>query len=141
MEIFAARLKSARKAKGFSQRELGALVGMDQGHISRLEHGGKGISMDHLQAMARELGVTVSHLLGEDVEAARKKSAPTGARAKLLTDSKAPAGLRDMASDTALADALKITEPEWRALSSIDLPGETDKDGYVQLLITLRAII
>ncbi len=140
MDIFAARLKSARKAKGMTQRELAARVGMDQGHISRLEHGGKGASMEHIQALARELGVAVSHLLGEDAGSHDMASRPSGLRGKLLSDYSAPAGLRDLASDSALADALKISEPEWRALASLDLPGEVRKDGYVQLLITIRAV-
>jgi len=141
MEIFAARLKAARQAKQLTQRELGTRVGMDQGHISRLEHGGKGLSTEHLQALARELGVTTSYLLGDDnqEESATYSSGPMRF-ANLLTDYEAPAGLRALASDSALVNALGITEREMEALASIKVPGEVTKDGFVQLLVTIRAV-
>lgn len=60
--------------------------------------------------------------------------------ADLLGEYKAPAGVGALASDNTLANALHITEPEWHALASIDLPGEISKDGHVQLLVTIRAI-
>jgi len=141
MEIFAARLKSARQAKQLTQRELGARVGMDQGHISRLEHGGKGLSTEHLQALARELGVSTSYLLGEDSqEDGASYTAGAPRFVNLLQDYEAPAGLRSLASDNALVSALGVTEREMEALASIKLPGEATKDGYVQLLVTIRAI-
>jgi len=140
MDILATRIKNARKAKGYTQRELADRTGMDQGHISRLENGGKGASMEYLQTLAKELGVTISYLLGEDIKESAKNLKGNGTRAALLSNNQVPAGLRALASDSALADALKITEAEWKALGSIDLPGEVSKDGYVQLLITVRTI-
>lgn len=141
MDIFAARLKAARQAKKLTQRDLGARVGMDQGHISRLEHGGRGLSMEHLQALGRELGVTTSYLLGEQSreDAGTYDTGPTPF-AHLLQDYDVPAGLRALASDAALLSALNVTEPEMEALASIKLPSEATKDGYVQLLVTIRAI-
>lgn len=124
-----------------TQRELGQRVGMDQGHLSRLEHGGKGLSTEHLQALARELGVTTSYLLGDDgQEEGASYTAGQLRFASLLQDYDVPAGLRALASDNALVGALGITEQEMEALSSIRLPGEATKDGYVQLLVTIRAI-
>lgn len=140
MDIFPARLKAARKAKRYTQRELAGLVGMDQGHISRLENGGKGVSMEHLQALAKELGVTISHLLGEDVRDESGAYAATGERGAILSNYDAPQGLRDLASNVNLIDVLKITDNEWMTLSSIQLPSDVSMDGYVQLLITVRAI-
>jgi transcriptional regulator with XRE-family HTH domain len=140
MDIFPTRLKSARQAKRFTQRELADRVGMDQGHISRLENGGKGISMEHLHTLAKELGVSISHLLGEDIMEDTANYNAKGERAKILANYKAPNGLRDLASDTALAEALKITDEEWKMLSSISVPTTVRKDGYVQLLVTVRAI-
>lgn len=105
-----------------------------------VENGGKGVSTDHLQALAKELGVTVSHLIGDETREAAGNYKASGTRAALLADYAAPDGLRQLASDTALTDALKITDAEWKALESIQLPGEVSKDGYVQLLITIRAI-
>jgi len=141
MEVFGARLKAARKAKPLIQRHLGKRVGMDQGHLSRLEHGGKNLSTEHLQALARELGVTTSHLLGEDSQERRGTyTAGTLRFAELLQDYDAPVGLRALAFDEALVGALGITEREMEALASIQLPDEATKDGYVQLLVTIRAI-
>jgi len=39
-----------------------------------------------------------------------------------------------------MADVLRIKPTEWEALLSMKLPGEVSKDGYVQLLITMRAV-
>ncbi len=140
MDILPARIKAARKARKLTQRELATLTGMDQGHISRLESGGKGVSMEHLHEIAKALGVTVSHLIGEDVREDRATYKTTGIRSALLSSHDTPAGLRQLASDSALADALKITDTEWKTLNSIQLTGEVNKDGYVQLLITIRAV-
>jgi transcriptional regulator with XRE-family HTH domain len=142
MEIFPARLKAARKARRYTQRQLADLIGIDQGHVSRLESGGKGVSMEHLQALARELGVTISHLLGEDLmeESGGYSTAATGVRATILSNYGTPQGLRDLASNADLIKALKITDNEWMALNSIQLPSDVSMDGYMQLLVTVRAI-
>lgn len=49
-------------------------------------------------------------------------------------------GLRDLARDDALVEALKMSEAEWQSLLSLAFEPPTDRDGYVQLLFTLRAI-
>jgi len=51
-----------------------------------------------------------------------------------------PKGLRDLAGDDSLIKAMRITAHELRTLASIDLPATVSKDGYVQLLMTLRSI-
>jgi transcriptional regulator with XRE-family HTH domain len=134
-------LKSARLARHMTQAQLAARVGVDASHISRLESGhGKGVSMEVVQAVARELGVTVSYLFGEEAREAEKEYGEGHPARAILTDYHAPQGLRDFAADKALADALRVTPDEWRALLSLELPTEVSKDGYVQLLITIRAI-
>ncbi|MES9947192.1 MAG: helix-turn-helix transcriptional regulator [Candidatus Thiodiazotropha sp.] len=140
MDVFPARLKAARKAKRYTQRELATLVDMDQGHISRLENGGKGVSIEHIQALARELDVTVSHLLGEDIKEDTAIYDATGQRAKILSNYNASQGLRDLASNVDLISTLKVSDEEWKTLNSIKLPNGISMDGYVQLLITIRAI-
>ena len=136
-----ARLKAARKAKGYTQAELATLAGMDQSHISHLENGSKRASMENIQAIASALGVTVSHLVGDDVrDTTHTEHGGEDTRAKVLSNYSAPEGLRELAADTALAQALKIIELEWEALASVKLPVDAGKDGYVQLLITIRAI-
>jgi hypothetical protein len=59
---------------------------------------------------------------------------------KILKDWKAPEGLKALVNDRELANALRVTEDEWKSLGSIKLPADVSKDGYVQLLITVRAI-
>ncbi|MES9969529.1 MAG: helix-turn-helix transcriptional regulator [Candidatus Thiodiazotropha sp.] len=140
MDVFPTRLKTARKAKHYTQRQLATLVGMDQGHISRLENGGKGVSIELIQALARELDVTVSHLLGEEIRDETGTYAATGERATILSDSSTPQGLRELASNQDLIDTLNITDADWTVLESIRLPDNVSMDGYVQLLITIRAI-
>jgi len=139
MDIFAERLKKARKARQLTQRELANLTKMDQGHISRLESGGKGVSMEHLHEIARALGVTVSHLIGEDIQEERGSYKTTGST-PAADNGNMPLGLRDLVNDKQLSSALNITETEWQALNSIQLMSEVSKDGYVQLLITIRAV-
>lgn len=140
MDVFPARLKAARKAKRYTQRELATLVEMDQGHISRLENGVKGVSIEHIQALARELDVTVSHLLGEEIRDETGAYEATGERATILSNYNAPQGLRELASNEGLIDTLKITDADLIVLKSIQLPDDVSMDGYVQLLFTVRAI-
>ncbi|HHJ80626.1 MAG TPA: helix-turn-helix domain-containing protein [Candidatus Tenderia electrophaga] len=138
MDIFSERLKKARKDRQLTQRELANLTKMDQGHISRLENGGKGISMEYLHEIAKALGVTVSHLIGEDIREDRASYQTNAGSPSINNDS--PAGLRELANDPQLTAALNISAAEWQALKSIQLANEVSKDGYVQLLITIRAV-
>jgi len=45
-----------------------------------------------------------------------------------------------LAADTAVTESLGITPAEWLQLASVNLPRTVTKEGYLQLLITLRAI-
>jgi hypothetical protein len=64
----------------------------------------------------------------------------TGVRATILSNYNAPQGLRDLASNRDIINVLKITDTEWMALNSIQLPNDVSMDGYMQLLVTVRAI-
>lgn len=130
------RIRSARKAKGWSQAELAKRVGMDQAHVSRLENGEVGASIETLSRIARELDVTASQLIGDDTP----DFGPEHPATLILKDDSAPDGLRAFARDADLVKALSVTSAEWEALASVKLPGGVTKDGYVQLLITIRAI-
>jgi transcriptional regulator with XRE-family HTH domain len=140
MDKLAPHLKDLRERKGLTQSGLGKLVGLDQTHISRLESGTKGVSNEKLRAIAEALGVTVSDLLGDALNIVKREYEPKHPARAILADQNAPHGLRTLAGDKALADALSITPDEWKALRSIKLPESVTKDGYVQLLITIRAI-
>ncbi|NOX75589.1 MAG: helix-turn-helix transcriptional regulator [Gammaproteobacteria bacterium] len=147
MEILAHTLKKARQAKGLSQAQLAARAGTGQGHISRMERGEKGASSDTLRAVARELDITLARLLGEEPEQQRGISEPdasystTNPANAILASPHAPAGLKQLAEDATLIAALNIQPMEWESLTSIRLPPGVDKQGYLQLLVTLRAII
>ncbi len=134
------RLRALRKSKSLTQAQLAKLAGIDQSHISRFEGGEKGVSTDVLRAISGALDVTLSDLVGDALDQTRKEYASDHPAREILSDHGAPSGLRELAGDKSLVDALRITEAEWLTLRSIDLPKGISKDGYVQLLITVRAI-
>ncbi len=59
-EHIARALRSAREARGFSQRELGAKTGVAQGYISRIENGAVDLRVSSLVALARALGLELT---------------------------------------------------------------------------------
>ncbi|WP_445005123.1 helix-turn-helix domain-containing protein [Halomonas mongoliensis] len=143
MQISSHRLRQTRLAKRLSQKELADLLDMDQTHISRAEKGERGLTADQLRLAAKVLGVSTDYLLGTDINEHQTtyRSAETSPeQRRLLTDYTAPVGLRELATELDLVKTLRITEDEWHALSSMSLPGQVSRDGYVQLLFTIRAI-
>lgn len=134
MDVLADRLSSARQAAGLLQRELAQRAGLDQSHLARVESGDRGLSSDALREVAKALRVSVTYLMGEDTPAI------TPWQQALLDDSQTPVGLRALAEDTPLVNAMSITESELRQLRSIELTDNVTKDGYVHLLFTLRVI-
>ena len=127
METLAARIKSSRKMRGLTQQQLADKLAIDQGFISRLERGEKGVTIDLLNRLAKLLDVPLSYLLGE-TNSTQQEKLPV------------PSGLKALEADKALTETLNISKTEWLALKSILLPAETNKEGYVQLLYTIRAI-
>ena len=143
MHISAHRLRQARLKKKLSQKRLAELLDMDQAHISRAENGERGLTAEQLRMAAKVLDVTSDYLLGVDLsdrQAAYRSADTSPEQRRLMTDYQAPQGLRELAMDLDLVQTLRITEDEWHALSSIALPGEVSRDGYVQLLFTIRAV-
>lgn len=132
----AARLRAARQAAGLTQVELAKRVKSDQALLSRIERGEATGRPEFLRTLARELKVSVSYLLGE--ESSEHAVRPT--REAISSDRKMPKGLRDLADDDGLIKAMKVTARELKTLASIDLPGHVSKDGYVQLLVAIRAV-
>lgn len=139
MSLFPVRLKAARETQRLTQGELAKRAGITQGSVSRLEKGDKAPSTELLQTLAKVLGVSVSHLLGDPV-AEQNKPPGYGGKTATLSDYNTPPGLRDLVSDAGTITALKITDDELASLAGVQLPGTTDKDGYVQLLLTIRAV-
>jgi len=58
-EQMARNLKTAREAKGFSQRVLAKLAGVPQSHISKIENGTVDLRLSSLAEVARALGLEV----------------------------------------------------------------------------------
>lgn len=59
-------IREARKRAGFNQAELGALVGLDQSGISRLERGERPVTLDTLRQIACVLNVRITDLLDDE---------------------------------------------------------------------------
>lgn len=89
---------------------------------------------------APALGVTVSAMIGDAINIARLDYEAGHPARIIIADKKPPRGFHELAGDKSLSDALHITPEEWKALRSIELPASVTKDGYVKLLITIRAI-
>ena len=61
------RVRTLRRAKDWTQRELGTRAGINHITISRLEHGDSAhVYAETIVALARALGCTTDHLLGMD---------------------------------------------------------------------------
>lgn len=135
-EALRVRLRAARQAAGLTQAELAKRVKSDQALLSRMERGEAIGRPELLRSVARELKVSVSYLVGEDTA----EHGVNSAREAIAGDRKMPKGLRDLADDDGLIKAMRITARELKTLASIDLPGAVNKDGYVQLLVAIRAV-
>ncbi len=143
MDIVSSRLRAARVAKRLNQMELAKAIDMDQGHLSRAERGERGLTREQLLSAATVLDVSVDYLLGVDLgdrAADYTVQEAQGEQARLVASFSAPPGLRELAMNQELVRLLQIREHEWQALSSLLLPEEASRDGYIQLLFTIRAI-
>lgn len=136
MNLLPHRLRTRRKALGLTQHELAKRCGMDQGHLSRAENGTSSVSIELLHSLARELKISIDELVG----AQTGEAADDDAAQELSTGKGTAPGLRELAADEALVQALRITPEELRMLASVELPRRVTKDGYLQLLVTLRGI-
>ena len=120
-----------------SQKELGRLCDTPQSHISGMETGKRAPSIEMAKALAQALGVSVHWLIGGD-SSATLASRETGTE-HLLADTKTPAGLATLAGDSALCEILNIRSVEWGALRSLATPEPLTKEGYIAILLVLRA--
>ena len=141
IQHYGARIRGFRQAKNLTQGELGKMAGIDQAHLSRLENGVAEGTPTQLATLTQVLGITMSDLFGDKVkEPQRDYYAPQNIAQQIQSDYQAPEGLRNLAGDRKLQEALAITDEEWKTLASIKLPTPASKHGYVQLLVTIRAI-
>ena len=63
LQVFARRLREARKEAGLSQVRLSELAGLDRSYISDLERGSANPSLLKMAQLARILGKSVADLL------------------------------------------------------------------------------
>lgn len=61
----AANIRSTRKARGLSTRELGRRAGLSSGTVSMIENSRTGVSLESLRTIAGVLGVPVVEFLAE----------------------------------------------------------------------------
>ena len=59
------RIKQARKAKGISQKELGAILGCKQQNLAQYENGKRNMNVNSLLKIAEALHVPASSLIDE----------------------------------------------------------------------------
>lgn len=59
LDDIASAIRAARKAKGFTQQELGQRVGLPQSHVSRIENGAVDLQLSSLAEIARALNLEV----------------------------------------------------------------------------------
>ncbi|TCT21218.1 helix-turn-helix domain-containing protein [Thiobaca trueperi] len=141
------RLKSARLHAKLSQTALGELAGISQPFIALIERGEREPSDDVLERLAKALDLPVSALRVDPDDSAMEaeQSGPPSAwqkdqRIAVLSDYRTAPGLLALAQDQGLLALLKIRPDEWAMLRSLDSPFPVSKEGYVQLLLTLRAV-
>lgn len=65
--IFSKRIKEARLAKGYTQEDLGKLIGVSKVSVCSYELGKKMPSVQTLKNIIRELDVDPNYLLGNEI--------------------------------------------------------------------------
>jgi transcriptional regulator with XRE-family HTH domain len=63
LAVMANTIKRLRKKQGLTQRDLAAAIGADASHLSRIESGNHGITLEMLDKLANALGVYSYELL------------------------------------------------------------------------------
>lgn len=63
-ELFGQRIREARKAKGETQEELGALLGLKKAQISEIERGNRVTTPERMAIICRHYRISADYLLG-----------------------------------------------------------------------------
>jgi transcriptional regulator with XRE-family HTH domain len=72
------RIREFREKRGLTLEQLGAKIGMDPGHLSRIERGERPVTVDQLRQIARELECRPEDFLMIDSLHALKSATVTG---------------------------------------------------------------
>lgn len=73
-EVLGSRIKAAREASGYNQRELALLVGVTGGAVAAWDIGRAVPRADLLPTLARVLGTTVAYLIGDEGATATREA-------------------------------------------------------------------
>ena len=110
--MFAKRVKALRSERGFSQEELGKLLGVKKQTVTHWEAGNNYPNFDTLVKMARLFDVSTDYLLGVEIEKieniARIKLSPQEADAIARYNRMKEAGLTDEKIDEACNFAIAL---------------------------------
>ena len=71
--LLGARVRQLRRRRGLTVEELARAVDVDKAHISRIENNRKPPSVAMLAQLAKTLGTSIGHLLGETLDKAEIK--------------------------------------------------------------------
>lgn len=63
LKLFGARVRSLRKAAGFSQEDFALEIGLDRTYMGGVERGERNLALLNLRKIARGLKVSVSELM------------------------------------------------------------------------------
>jgi transcriptional regulator with XRE-family HTH domain len=71
--LLGARVRQLRRRRGMTVEELARAVDVDKAHVSRIENNRKQPSVAMLAQLAKALGTSIGHLLGETLDKAEIK--------------------------------------------------------------------
>ena len=74
MQLNGERVRKYRREKGWSQEQLGAMIGFSQSKISKIERGNWD-SLSDLRLIAKALGVKLKELIDDDGDDSDEKEA------------------------------------------------------------------
>ena len=72
MQLIGCRIRTLRRKRGWSQEQLGAMVGFSQSKISKIEHGDWD-SLSDLRLIAKALEIPIEELVREEAESSDVK--------------------------------------------------------------------
>ena len=58
-----ARIRALRQSHGLSQAKLGTILGVKQAHVSNLERGARGVTIQQIAQLSKKLGVPIEAIV------------------------------------------------------------------------------
>ena len=135
------RMITARERVGLTQVELSEELGLNKGAVSQWERGTRLPSVPALKRYARRLRVSLDWLASsDDSDTVPQPTLDALTVEDIRRDRNAPLGLKDLANDAVTVEALTPTEEEWAALRSLSFRDGMTREGYITVLMALRAM-